>query len=143
MILTGRSTNLSQIELTVAISVSSMPGFAGFIRTNVSNSKLASSLLSLFGSITRGSSRDTTQKSAGFDPNQPRSGQNFRKNEQRDRYYELNETWLLDSRVKVDIEHQVDPLQPAHSGRGVRVQNSVDVEQSSWAPSEGFTTTRG
>jgi hypothetical protein len=107
-----------------------MPGFAGFMRTKVPDSKLASTLRSLLGNLTGGSSRGTTQKSAGFDPNQPRSGQGFRKNEQKEGYCELNETWLMESRVRVDMEHQAEPLQPVYNWTGVRVENFIGGEQS-------------
>ncbi|KAK2611455.1 hypothetical protein N8I77_004793 [Diaporthe amygdali] len=119
-----------QIELTVAIIVCPMPGFAGFMRTSVSDSKLASTLGSLLGNITRSGSPDHNR-------NQPHLGKYTRHFEQKIGYPELNETWLMDSRPMVSVEHHVNPPQPVYEGLGGRFQNSVDIEQQSWASSEG------
>lgn len=118
----------SQFELIVAITVCSTPGFAGFVRTKFPGSKLASALRSLLRILTRGSSRGTTQKSTGFNPNQPRSGQADRN---QDRYYELSEEWLMErgSRARSNIKWM-----PSSQRTMEEVQNCVDVEQLSQAP---------
>lgn len=110
-----------------------MPGFAGFMRANVTNSKLASTLRSLIDNITGSASRGTTQKSTDFIPSQPKDPRQY---EQKG-YYELNDTWAKDGRVVVDIEHEPCPPNRIYQGKGVRAQTSVDIEQQSAAPSEG------
>ena len=130
------SLNTSQVELAVAIVVSSMPAFASFMRKTVLESKLVSSLRSLLGSIARNGSRDATQKRAGSSPNELRPGNDPRTHGEKIGYSELNETWLMNSRVMVDIEHQPTRLQPVHEGNGVRVQRSVDMEELPCAVSQ-------
>lgn len=114
-----------------------MPGFAGFMRTSVSDSKLALTLRSLLGNITRSGSRERSQKYADHNRNQPHLEKDSRHFEQKTGYPELNETWLTDSRPMVGLKHHVYPPQPVYDGLGVRFQNSVDIEQQSWASSEG------
>lgn len=133
------------------------------MRTNMANSKLAMSLRSLFGSVTRlGSGRGSKHSSRGITnppsaenklkqyhvhdnpyndlrhPHGAGGGGGFvgtpRQQSQKTGYYELDETWLMHSRARVDIEHQPHPAHPVHQGEGVRVHRSVD--QVSQVPSE-------
>lgn len=153
----------SEAELNVAIIVASAPGFAGFMRQHVADSKLAMSLRSLFGSVTQlgngpwkqsSRSRGHTNEPASVenrlkhyrvhdkDLRNQRSGEGGgsvgtpRQQSQKRGYYDLDETWLMHSRATVDIEHQADPPHPVHQGEGVRVQRSV--EQAFQVPSEAY-----
>ena len=127
----------SQTELTVAIMIASMPRFAGFMRLYVIESKLAMSVRSLLGNITRSGHRSTNQQSIEANMNQSPSGLNSRTRGRKATYFEMNETWLMNSQGVVDIEHQTNSLQPNHDANGVRVEKTFNVEQVSLARSEG------
>jgi len=132
-----RVVGVSQTELTVAIIIASMPRFAGFMRIYVLESKLAMSVRSLLGNITRSGHQSTNQQSAKMNASHPPLGDDSRTRGRKAPYYEMNETWLINSQAVVDIEHQANPLQPNHQIEGVRVERTVDVEQVSLARSDG------
>lgn len=122
------SSNASQVELAVAIIVASMPGFTSFLRTNVFESKLVSSLRSLLGSTPHNGSRGTIQQSRNSNSHQPPPGSDPREHEKTSVYSEFSEPWLVDTPFIVDAEPQPDPFQPAHKHNAAKVQNSVDVQ---------------
>lgn len=122
------SSNTSQVELAVAIIVSSMPGFASFVRTNVVESKLVSSLRSLLGSTRRNDSRGTMQQSPNSNLHQLQPGSDPREHEKTSVYSELSEPWPVDTPFVVDVEPQPDSLQPAHKDNAANSQSSIDVQ---------------
>lgn len=125
----------------MAIIVSSMPGFASFMRKNVMESKLVSSLRSLLSSvIPHTGSGGTTKQSKNFNVKQLRPSSDPREHEKNSGDYKLNETWLVQTPYNVDIEHQPcrSPIQqssdsklndprPTGDTRGVG-RNSGDYE---------------
>lgn len=120
------SSDASQVELAIAIIVSSMPGFTSFIRTNVSESRLISSLRSLLGSTPHNGSRGTTEQSPKSDLHQLQPGSDTREHEKASWYSEASEPWLVDTPLIVDVESQPDPLQPAHKDDAAKAQSSID-----------------
>lgn len=123
------SSNTSQVELAVAIIVSSMPGLASFVRTNVVESKLVSSLRSLLGSTRRNDSRGTMQQSPNPNSHQLQPGSDPREQEKTSVYSELSEPWPVDAPFIVDVEPQLDPLQPAHKENSTaNAQSSIQVQ---------------
>lgn len=127
------SFDTSQVELAIAIIVSSMPGFTSFIRTNVSESRLISSLRSLLGSTPHNSSRGTTQQSPKSDLHQLHPGSDPRELKKTSWYSEASEPWLVDTPLTVDVESQPDPLQASQKDHAAKAQRSIDFQQPTTA----------
>ncbi|KAL2273699.1 hypothetical protein FJTKL_04154 [Diaporthe vaccinii] len=118
----------NQVELAVAIIVSSMPGFVSFVRMNVFESKLVSSLRSLLGSTRRNDSRGTIPRSPNANLHQLQPGSDPGEHEKTSVYYELSEPRPVDVPFIVDVEPQLDPLQPSDKDNVVNSQSSIDVQ---------------
>lgn len=134
-----RSSNISQVELDVAIIVSSMPGFASFIRTNVFQSKLLSSLRSLLGSTPHNGSRGTIQQSPNSNLHQLQPASDPREHEKTSVYSELSEPWLVDTPIMADVEPQPNPLQPDHNDNAAEAQSPMDAQR----PTEAILANEG
>ncbi|ROW06860.1 hypothetical protein VMCG_04059 [Cytospora schulzeri] len=131
------------VEMDVATIVSSTPGFSSFMRSHVLDSKLAYSLRSILGGAK--ANRSVGVRWVGDrDPNQPstRGDGDARQPSQNVRYYELNESWLLNSRETLDIADVASAPTVVHHGNGVRVTRTTDVDQASRAHLKGYGRSR-
>lgn len=109
-----------------------MPGFASFMRTNVMESKLLSSLRSLFSSvIAQSGSGGTTKLSKLFTLNQRRPSIHPRQRTKQSGDDKSNEPWPAHTPYAVDIEKQPQPLHWAYEDYNARAQGSVDVKRLS------------
>ncbi|KAI1498629.1 hypothetical protein F5X99DRAFT_317494 [Biscogniauxia marginata] len=127
------------VEMNVALIICSTTAFATFMRIYVMESRAFKTLRStLSGSSAK--SRSNLANSVR-NPNRPRTGREKLPNQKRggprhmDGYVEMSETWLLNSRTKVDIEAPREtPATESEDAGGLRVLKTVNVEREPIPP---------